>query len=822
MRNDEARGRNGSNRGLLSAKSFSSYVRIVSSGASTVASTIRSAGASIVSSIANAAEDSTRDQVRWAGFDKLELDPNSYRQVLLLGYQSGFQVWDVEQSGEVRQLASRHDGPVSFLQVQKNPNPNLSNETIDQFADARPLLIVACDGTSSAGNFDEGYDGSQDFASEDGLFPTFVRFYSFKLHDYVHELKFRSAVYSVRCSPRVVAVSQATQIHCFNSATLEREYTILTLPISSTVAGPVGIGYGPLAVGPRWLAYTGSPVTVSDAGRVSPQILNPPSSGTSVGTGIGSGSVPNGSLVAHYAKESSRQLAAGIVILGDMGYQKISEYLPRNGRGSNGMNGNSLPRANGQNIGIHADNENAGMVIVRDIVSKQVIVQFRAHTSPISALCFDPSGTLLVTASIHGRNINVFRIMPPAPNSESDACGTYLHLYRLQRGITNAVIKDISFSDDSEWIMISSSRGTSHLFAISPYCSTSYLNDPNQSDNNSLIIDNIATASPFRGPHVSTSPSLHRKSLSSPGPPVTLSVISRIRNGSNGLNGLKGAVSLATGGPTNSISGAVASAFYKNTTSSTAKDYLLVFSPSGSIIQYFPHRIEYSENGSENRFVVEALQKWDMCHKKNRQDHGEIFDIYGEQEKGGNGNNMYNGLVKSNGSRKFGNEESRNLYYISEVELQTHIVEVPLWARSGIFFQAMSEKGLEASDEGEIEIEQLPTRTIEARSRDLIPVFDSLQMIRFHHSRANAHGPLVRQKSAMSEEGIGRLSQQSSCSSMDYSYSENGGNSVHNRNSGSQTVAVNSNGGDTMSEARLQLVNNDVVEASDLHIPDLL
>lgn len=57
---------------------------------------------------------------------------------------------------------------------------------------------------------------------------------------------------------------------------------------------------------------------------------------------------------------------------------------------------------------------------------------------------------------------------------------------------------------------------------------------------------------------------------------------------------------------------------------------------------------------------------------------------------------------------------------------------------------------------------------------------------------------------------------------MDYSYSENGGNSVHNRNSGSQTVAVNSNSRDTMSEARLQLVNNGVVEASDLVIPDLL
>lgn len=70
-----------------------------------------------------------------------------------------------------------------------------------------------------------------------------------------------------------------------------------------------------------------------------------------------------------------------------------------------------------------------------------MVVQFKAHRSPISALCFDPSGTLLVTASIHGHNINVFRIMP-SPNGsslESDVPGTCVHLYRLQRGMTNAV-----------------------------------------------------------------------------------------------------------------------------------------------------------------------------------------------------------------------------------------------------------------------------------------------------------------------------------------------------------------------------------------------
>jgi hypothetical protein len=44
--------------------------------------------------------------------------------------------------------------------------------------------------------------------------PTSVQFYSMKSHSYVHVMKFRSVVYSVRCSSRIVAVSQSTQVHC--------------------------------------------------------------------------------------------------------------------------------------------------------------------------------------------------------------------------------------------------------------------------------------------------------------------------------------------------------------------------------------------------------------------------------------------------------------------------------------------------------------------------------------------------------------------------------------------------------------------------------
>ncbi|THG23950.1 hypothetical protein TEA_015959 [Camellia sinensis var. sinensis] len=79
----------------------------------------------------------------------------------------------------------------------------------------------------------------------------------------------------------------------------------------------------------------------------------------------------------------------------------------------------------------------------QSIVSKSVFTQFRAHKSLISSLCFDPSGMLLVTASVHGHNINVFRIMPGPLGSSSgpDSGASYVHLCRLQRGFTNAVVK---------------------------------------------------------------------------------------------------------------------------------------------------------------------------------------------------------------------------------------------------------------------------------------------------------------------------------------------------------------------------------------------
>jgi hypothetical protein len=127
----------------------------------------------------------------------------------------------VENADDVRQLESRHDGAVSFIQLLKDPIFTTKSE--DRFADSRPLLALACEGnhTGSGNNHDtnvpvfDGTNGAFHNTGSENL-PTVIRFYSLKAHEYVHMLRFRTAVYSIRCSSRVVAVSQATQVCHFH------------------------------------------------------------------------------------------------------------------------------------------------------------------------------------------------------------------------------------------------------------------------------------------------------------------------------------------------------------------------------------------------------------------------------------------------------------------------------------------------------------------------------------------------------------------------------------------------------------------------------
>lgn len=258
-------------------------------------------------------------------------------------------------------------------------------------------------------------------------------------------------------------------------------------------------------------------------------------------------------------------------------------------------------------------------------------------------------------------------------------------------------------------------------------------------------------------PPNSGSQMLSQQNICASGPPVTLSVVGRIRSGNSGWRStVSGAAATATG-RMSSLSGAIASAFHncQGTSSLKAKYHLLVFSPSGSVIQYALRASSGLESatvvsglGSYNsapetdaRLFVEAIQKWN-CQKQNQREREDNIDMYGESGNSDNSKIYPEGITKENGGYpevKGSNviakicPEKRHHIFISEAELQTQS-QTPLWAKPQIYFRSMTIDG-EGPPGWEIEIERIPTRMIEARSKNLVPVFESLPTPKFQQAR---------------------------------------------------------------------------------------
>lgn len=95
-----------------------------------------------------------------------------------------------------------------------------------------------------------------------------------------------------------------------------------------------------------------------------------------------------------------------------------------------------------------------------------MIVHFVAHIEAVVAMAFDYSGMLLATADKRGHDFHVFRIQPHPGGPSLSAVH---HLYVLHRGDTTAKVQNITFSLDSRWMAVSTLRGTTHVFPVTPY-----------------------------------------------------------------------------------------------------------------------------------------------------------------------------------------------------------------------------------------------------------------------------------------------------------------------------------------------------------------
>ena len=178
------------------------------------------------------------------------------------------------------------------------------------------------------------------------------------------------------------------------------------------------------------------------------------------------------------------------------------------------------------------------------------------------------------------------------------------------------VIQDICFSSYSQWIAIVSSKGTCHIYVLSPF-----------GGENVIEIRSSHVDGPTLAPTLSlpwwSSPSLSTTHFTFPPPAsVTLSVVSRIK-----CNNFFHAASSVVGKPS-FPSGCLAAVFHKAVpqVSAPALDYLLVYTPSGHVVQYklipslgggdqaeSSSRIGAAEE--ELRVKVEPVQCWDVCRR---------------------------------------------------------------------------------------------------------------------------------------------------------------------------------------------------------------
>ncbi|CAK1551589.1 unnamed protein product [Leptosia nina] len=368
-----------------------------------------------------------KDVIQWARFETADIneptpegdsDNDVPPLLLILGYGSGVQVWLIPPNGEAQEVLSWRQGTVRVLRILPTPQNG------DCFASKRPLIAL-CDSASPGPPFCS------------------LSFISIRGGEQVKSIKFKNPILDVLANKRSVVVSFSERFAVFDAATLEDRLAVTTCyPCPCPLGGNSPVN--PLALGDRWLAYADKKLNPSKR-----------SSGGCESEGVTSYTAT----VLHAAKSLSK------------GLRGLGESVAHSLAGGRSTSQSPSPP--------HTDIQQPGIITILDIEGSEdedsqdcedpcdpIVAHFVAHSEAIIALKFDPSGMLLITADRRGHDFHVFRINP-------HPCGPTLasvhHLYVLHRGDTTAKVQDIAISGDSRWTAISTLRGTTHVFALSPY-----------------------------------------------------------------------------------------------------------------------------------------------------------------------------------------------------------------------------------------------------------------------------------------------------------------------------------------------------------------
>ncbi|KAM7310438.1 BCAS3 microtubule associated cell migration factor [Ixodes scapularis] len=381
-----------------------------------------------------------KEAVQWLQFacteayGGTEKNRNASPLLIVVGYMNGVQIWCISTNGEAQEVLSWRQGPVRVLNILPTPDSSSGN---DMFASKRPLVAL-CDSSNPG----------QQFCS--------VSIVSLKTMDQAHNIRFKEPVREIHSNKRVMVISFQEKICVYDAHTFKERFCI-----SGCYPCP-GPNNNPIALHSRWLAFADKTLYPVHQTR---------------GGVTGEGAQSYTATVIHAAKTLSKGLSLfGETVASSLtGHKVPSVATKKDGQRS------SLGSGCGSVGGGASNGKFPGVVSVVDVLgvsgsqfssdedtdAEGLLAHFQAHQGePVAALKFDPSGTLLFTADCPGHNFHLFHLLP---HPGGPAFGSVHHLYTLHRGDTTAKIQDVAFSLDSRWIAVSTLRGTSHIFPITPY-----------------------------------------------------------------------------------------------------------------------------------------------------------------------------------------------------------------------------------------------------------------------------------------------------------------------------------------------------------------
>ncbi|XP_046356113.1 BCAS3 microtubule associated cell migration factor-like [Haliotis rufescens] len=423
-----------------------------------------------------------KDKILWVKFERCDVNDLSHNPnfhvneaggpplLLIIGYSNGVQIWHVTCNGEAQEVMSLRQGPVRILRVLPTPEPVFAD--IDSYGGKRPLFAM-CD-SSSAG---------QPFCS--------VKLVSLRSGDEVHHISFKTLpVLNIESNKRFLVVVCQEKLAVYETCQFRELFWV-----SGCYPCP-GPNVNPVALGTRWLAY-------ADRRLVSMH--------QSCGGMSGDGAQSYAATVISAAKGAFK----GLTMFGEAMMSSVtgnkSSPSTKKGETSSQVDNNYRPgivsvidmqTVTGSHFHVNDDQDCDGL-----------IAHFHAHANePVAAMGFDQSGTLLLTACKLGHNFHIFRLMA---HPCSSSLGAVHHLYTLHRGDTTAKVIDITFTLDTRWVAVTTHRGTTHVFPITPYggavsmrthCSPRVVNRMSRF-HKSAGLDEIDHASPGRrSPVLSGSP----------------------------------------------------------------------------------------------------------------------------------------------------------------------------------------------------------------------------------------------------------------------------------------------------------------------------